>query len=92
MVESVIGYMWVQVPPGPPRQDTMSREEEVRAEIERLKNIPIQPGNYIHLTEPIKYSIISVDEENQTAIVRTEKSGFDRARTLHWCRKHLKRI
>jgi hypothetical protein len=69
----------------------MSRADQTRKEIESLKHIQILPGEYVHVSEPIRYIVVLVDEDTQTAIVRTAKSGFERLRTLYWCRKHLRK-
>jgi hypothetical protein len=71
----------------------MSRAEETRKEIERLKSIEILPGEYQLISQPgIIYEILSTDENSQTALVKTVKSGFEQTKTLHWCRKRLKRV
>jgi hypothetical protein len=70
----------------------MSRAEETRREIERLKTIEILPGEYVHKTELVGYTVISVNNEEQTALVKTTKSGFEKTKTLYWCRKRLRRV
>lgn len=64
------------------------RQEEFLAEYERLRNVIIEPGLY-KTSQHISVEVISVNEEMQTAVVRTAKSGVEKERTLHWCRKNL---
>ena len=39
----------------------------------------------------IKVMIMSINEAAERALVKTLKSGNERERTLHWCRKNLVR-
>jgi hypothetical protein len=63
-------------------------QQKYLAEYEKYKNVIIIPGLY-KTTEGIDIEIISINNETQTAETKTVKSGYERTRTLHWCRKHL---
>jgi hypothetical protein len=65
------------------------RQIEYLQEYERLKHIEIIPGDYENISG-IKFQILSVDKELETAKVKTVKSGVLNTRTLHWCRKNLR--
>ena len=59
-------------------------------EYEKYKHIKIEPGSYfvkdrIYLI----YDIISVDEEEQIAVLLRNNSTM--TKTIHWCRKKLER-
>lgn len=64
------------------------RQQQYLAEYERLKHITITPGSY-KTVQHIDVEVVEVDETTETALVRTSKSGAERVRTLHWCRKNL---
>ena len=53
-----------------------------------LKNISMHIGEY-KSDQFILMEIVSIDQEKQTAVVKTTKSGVEKVKTLHWCRKHL---
>jgi hypothetical protein len=67
------------------------RQLEYLQEYERLKHIEVIPGDYEN-SSGIKFQILSIDKDSDTAQVKTVKSGLVKNRTLHWCRKNLLNI
>ena len=64
-------------------------QEKYLEEYEKYKNINITEDTYILRDTSIKYNILKIDKDNQTALVETVHSGIQRNKTLHWCRKNL---
>ena len=59
-------------------------------EYEKHKHIKIALGTYSVKDRPyLIYEIISVDEDEDTAIL--QRGEITQTRTLHWCRKRLER-
>lgn len=58
-------------------------------EVERLKDITIEPGTYTHKNASrFQYEILEVDEENNSVKLKG-KNGLVDTKTLHWCKKYL---
>lgn len=64
----------------------MSQKEKYLEEFEKYKHIQINLGDYKN-KDGIEFEIVSIS--NETADVKTKKSGVIKTRTLHWCRKYL---
>lgn len=64
----------------------MSQKEKYLEEFEKYKHIQISLGNYKN-KDGIEFEIVGIS--NETADVKTKKSGVIKTRTLHWCRKYL---
>jgi len=70
----------------------MSGQQKYLEEYEKYKHIPLENGEYYMKSNPtIRVMIMSINEEAERALVKTIKSGNERERTLHWCRKNLVR-
>ncbi len=68
----------------------MNGQQRYLEEYEKYKHIEITPGEYYLKSNPtIKLVVISVHEDINRVLVKTVKSGNERERTLHWCRKNL---
>jgi len=71
----------------------MNGQERYLQEYEKYKHIQLEKGEYMMKSNPaIKVMIMSINEEAERALVKTLKSGNERERTLHWCRKNLVRF
>jgi hypothetical protein len=58
-------------------------------EVERLKDISVEPGTYIHKNSSrFLYEILEVDVENNSVKLKG-KNGLVDTKTLHWCKKYL---
>ncbi len=68
----------------------MSMKEKYLEEYEKYKDIEITTGDYSN-KDGIRFSVLSINEEEQKAEVQTTKSGVIKTRTLHWCRKNLRK-
>ena len=66
----------------------MSMKEKYLEEFEKYKHIEITPGEYVN-KDGIGFRVLSINED--VATVQTIRSGMTRTRTLHWCRKNLKK-
>ena len=65
------------------------KQKKYLEEVERLKNIKIEPGIYYHKNgKQLIYDVLSVDEENNLAHLQS-KNGSEQIKTLHWCKKNL---
>lgn len=72
------------------KQKTQS-QLKYEAEYERLKHIEVALGVYSLVSSPnLKYEILSIDAEANTALVKTMHSGNEQVKTLYWCKKRLK--
>lgn len=60
-------------------------------EYEKFKHIEIVEGIYAN-SRGIQYEVSNIDLENETATTTSMLNRYERARTLHWCRKNLKRV
>jgi len=70
----------------------MNSQQRYLQEYEKYKNVKVQEGEYHMRSNPtIKVMIMSINEAAERVLVRTLKSGNERERTLHWCRKNLVR-
>ena len=68
----------------------MNGQQRYLEEYEKYKHIEIIPGEYHLKSNPtIKVIVLSVHKDIARALVKTMKSGNERERTLHWCRKNL---
>lgn len=67
-------------------------QKQYQEEYEKYKHIVISPGEYSLKKGNIKYVVLSVDEEKQTAEVLCVHSNFKSTKTLHWCRKQLQAL
>lgn len=68
----------------------MNGQQRYIEEYEKYKHIVVEPGEYYLKSNPaISLIVVSVHEEIERAVVKTVKSGNERERTLHWCRKNL---
>ena len=77
-------------PPAPlnNKELTLSQKEKYIEEYEKYKHIVVSPGDY-KSNQGIPMEILSVNQENGMAEVKTKKSGVVFTKTLHWCRKYL---
>ncbi len=79
-------------PVTPASRVIMNGQQRYLEEYEKYKHIQVNEGEYSLKSNPtIKVMIMSINEEAERALVRTLKSGNERERTLHWCRKNLVR-
>jgi hypothetical protein len=70
----------------------MSSQRKYLEEYEKYKHVQLEEGEYVMKSNPaIKVAIVSINEETERALIKTLKSGNERERTLHWCRKNLAR-
>lgn len=66
----------------------MSQLDKYREEYDKYKDIIVSEGEYRN-KEGFAFYISDVDLDRQVANVRTVKSGVNKVKTLHWCRKNL---
>jgi len=65
------------------------KQKKYLEEVERLKDVKIEPGIYHHRNgKQLIYKILSVDEEKNLVYLQG-KNGSDQIKTLHWCKKNL---
>lgn len=71
-------------------------QEKYLEEFEKYKNIKLEVGilNYVLVKGDIKkeVSIIEIDEQNDKVTICVGTSSYRQTKTLHWCRKYLKKI
>ena len=68
----------------------MNGQQKYLEEYEKYKHIEVVPGEYYLKSNPaISLVVVSICEDLTRAVVKTVKSGNERERTLHWCRKNL---
>lgn len=60
-------------------------------EYEKYKHIVISEGLYTNASG-VQYRISDVDNERGTAVTTSLLNNYELRRTLHWCRKNLKRV
>jgi len=64
-------------------------QRKYHEEVERLKDILIEPGIYTHKNASrFTFEILEVDEENNSVKLKG-KNGLLDTKTLHWCKKYL---
>jgi len=82
----------MSIPITPIKRISMNSQQKYLQEYEKYKNVKVQEGEYHMRSNPtIKVMIMSINEAAERVLVRTLKSGNERERTLHWCRKNLVR-
>ena len=70
----------------------MSGQQKYLKEYEKYKHIQVEEGEHHMKSNPtIRVMIMSINDEAERVLVKTLKSGNERERTLHWCRKNLVR-
>ena len=88
--------MWDRHPPCPlsEKMDNLTKsQKKYFEEFEKYKHINVSIGIYqMKNNSNIRVEIQTINEEIETAIVKTLKSGYSKERTFHWCRKNLERI
>tara|TARA_R110002020_G_scaffold124200_4_gene281151 strand:- start:1283 stop:1537 length:255 start_codon:yes stop_codon:yes gene_type:complete len=82
----------MSTPITPIKKISMNSQQRYLQEYEKYKHIQIDKGEYHMRSNPtIKVMIMSINEAAERVLVKTLKSGNERERTLHWCRKNLVR-
>ena len=71
-------------------EELTEQQKQYLQNIVELQAIKIIPGVYRMKSDTsIEVEVLAVNEEENWCVIRNVKSGFQRLRTLHWCKKRL---